>query len=163
MLVNDANGNPVSGVSITASLVPIDYYKGLWTPGSAVWIQTTTAGPCLNEDLNRNGILDLTPVPSEDNNGNGSLEPGNVVSVLLVNGGITDASGFASVSLIYAQWYAYWVRADLEVRANVSGSEAVKSVQFFLEGAATDFNNLNVSPPGHPSPFGVSATCFNIL
>ena len=111
-----------------------------------------------------NGVLDTNPSTGEkeDQNGNNRLDPGNVASVSVTPApGITDATGHATVSVVYARDYAYWVNAKLEAFANdLKGSTASASVTFSLPGSAADYNDQNVSPPGNPSPFGTSTSCY---
>ncbi len=89
-----------------------------------------------------NGILD----PGEDQNGNNRLDPGNVASVTAAT---TDSTGHATVSIVYARDYAYWVNVKLEAFANdLKGSTASAFVTFDLPGAADDYTNENDLPAG---------------
>ncbi len=133
--------------------------------------------PNFTEDLNGNTVLDpgedyfvdqFVPAPArgqgvidvgEDFNGDGILTPGNVVSVPTTVALQTD--GTAQFNLTYAQQYANWVQIELRAIASVSGTEVTETQTFFLPGAASDFSDENVNPPGNPSPFGTSYTCAN--
>lgn len=158
VLVTDAAGNPVSNAQVTISIWPTAYYKGFWERDLRFdpppWIQVITAGPCANEDVNRDGILD----PGEDFNINTVLDPGNVVTLSAANL-TTDSTGFADFNLVYFQQFAAWVDVELTARATVTGSEATEIVNFRLPIAASDVAGGAPNPPGNPSPFGQSATC----
>ena len=57
--------------------------------------------------------------------------------------------------------YAYWVNVKLEAFANdLKGSTASAVVIFNLPGAGDDYTNEKISPPGNPSPFGTSTSCY---
>lgn len=111
---------------------------------------------CENEDANFNGILDA----GEDINGNGALDPGNKASIS--PGTVTtDESGFGFVTITYPQEYAYWLDVTLVAQTSVAGTQFSESSTFRLEGAASDYSNESVAPPGAISPFGSSDTCFD--
>jgi len=172
-LVTDSAGNPVVGATVVATITPVYYAKGyfIWPKGATSWQQVgTLEAPsstrpdipaCANEDgITGNPIYDFNGRldPGEDQNGNGVLDPGNVASVTAAT---TDSTGHATVSVVYARDYAYWVYAKLETFANdLKGSTASASVSFALPGYATDYTNQNASPPGNPSPFGMSTSCY---
>ena len=104
------------------------------------------------EDRNNNGVLDA----AEDRNNNGVLDPENPATVPTVV--VTDASGFASFEVAYAQEFT-WVEVALQARTTVAGTEAASQATFFLNGAASDFNSCLLAPPGPISPYGVATTC----
>ncbi len=155
VLVTDAAGQPVAGAEVTLNIIPTTYNKGFYVFQDPVWVAVFTA-TCLNEDRNRNGILDIPP--DVDENNNGRLDPGNVVT-LSQQRATTDTSGFAFFDVRYAQQYANWIDVELEARARVAGTEATEIKFFKLPGIATDFNKPDVTPPGQPSPFGTSESC----
>jgi hypothetical protein len=70
----------------------------------------------------------------------------------------TDASGFALFDVVYAKEFT-WVVVDLEARTVVAGSEGLALARFVLSGAAADFTNCLVPPPGQVSPYGIATTC----
>lgn len=167
VLVTDSAGSPVKNATVTLSLVPYEYYKGVNVrvyngSGSFVgWQANVSSLPCVNEDLNLNGIFDKAPAsstPDFDENNNGRLEPGNVATVT-PRSVTTDGNGFALFDIIYAKEYAQWVTLSLEARASVAGSEALTRASVTLYGLADDFNQEKVPPPGASSPFGTAATC----
>jgi len=174
-LVTDSAGNPVSGATVVATITPVYYQKGYYNyPEEATaWQRVVTLDSswstlpgipaCANEDgmthnplYDFNGILD----PGEDQNGNNRLDPGNVASVTAT---VTDATGHGTLSIVYAKDYAFWVNVKLEAFAVTSGSTASAFVYFHLPGMATDYTSKTVAPPGNPSPFGTSASCYTDL
>jgi hypothetical protein len=172
VLVTDAAGGPVQNATITLSILPTEYYKGkyLLSPNDfepKKWVQVIgTAvqnnlatylppfGPCANEDINRNGILD----PGEDTNGNGRLDPGNVATID-ANPVTTDSSGFAQFNVVYAAQFSNWVTVDLLATAKVTGSEATTVANFTLPILAAALTTTGASPPGNPSPYGIAISC----
>lgn len=155
VFVTDAAGNAVSGVRLTTSVLPVSYFKGLLgysDPGPWLPVQRI---PCDNEDLNRNGILDA----GEDLNGNGRLEPG--IPVTVTPAVTTDATGRATVSLVYPRDRANWLDVNLTVRGQANGSESTYTSLVHLLGLSSDYTNQNVTPPGAVSPYGVGTTCSN--
>jgi len=173
VLVTDASGNPAPNAQVTIEAWPTKYHKGFWELTEVIlpngdilirWIRVPTlagiwGAGCPNEDLNRNGILDVPP--DQDTNNNGVLDPGNVVTVTEANL-TTDASGFADFGLVYFQQFATWIDLELTARAVVAGSEATEQVFFRLPIAEADVTSRDVQPPGNPSPFGISATCADV-
>jgi len=109
------------------------------------------------EDANGNGVLD----PGEDAT-NGVLDPGNVISVTTATSATatstgtvkTDSTGRATISLVYAESYAPWVRVKLRAEAVVTGTESSKEAIFLVTGAASDFSSQTTPPAGRVSPFG---------
>jgi hypothetical protein len=152
VIVTDSNGNSVPGVAVTMSMLSLTYNKGFRTQTANGWTTTVTA-TCTDEDANRNGLLD----PGEDFNGNGFLTVGNIASVTRTV--TTGSDGSATVDVIYPQEWAYYLRARLEAKTTVQGTEFARSTDFILEGSATDFNNKDVAPPGIQSPAGIAAVC----
>jgi hypothetical protein len=154
VFVSDASGNAVPGVNVTASVRPRYYFKGQMILQSAdgPWGPQASYA-CPNEDVDGNGQL----TGGEDTNGNGRLDPG--IPITVTSTGTTDASGRAIVSLTYPKDRAYWLAVDLTIRGQVAGSEAVY-VGYIprLSGAATDYRDKNISPPGATSPYGIFVT-----
>jgi hypothetical protein len=183
LLATDTVGNPVENTVIQASLRSVHYLKGfleLQTIGSDIdWVQVVTTAPgelfCADEDTNRDGFLDLV---SEDFNGNGDLEAGNVATVFAVpddadpdlpcslvpSGGqgadvLTDAQGFARVCVIYPRSVNLWADVELTAQLNVFGSEFSESQEFRLLALASDLKDELTEPAGRISPFGIATTC----
>lgn len=150
--VLDSSGNAVPGVAVTMSMLSLTYNKGYRTPTATGWTTTVTA-TCGDEDANRNFVLD----PGEDFNGDGKLTVGPIASV---TGSVTtDSKGQATVDVIYPQEWAYYLRVRLAAKTTVQGTEFARSVDFTLDGTATDFNDPKVAPPGMESPAGIAAVC----
>lgn len=161
--VVDASGQAKSGVKITSSIDLLSYAKGFYvTPGA--WTRSSTpnqATPsqtgylsrsCLNEDVNRNGVLDG---PAEDINGNGQLDPRKSdVSISMVGSDTTDASGVAILQIQYAKDKATWISFSILVSASgVSGTEGRATQTGILPAAAADFTSQ--TPPAFVvSPYG---------
>ncbi|HEY2558545.1 MAG TPA: hypothetical protein VGI48_02430 [Caldimonas sp.] len=121
VLVVDASGKAKSNVDVIPS-IDLDYYwKGFYTHGATEWDQNLNPGGCINEDLNRNGILEA----GEDINHSGAIEPRKSdVAVTILGTGQTDASGSAIVQIEYPQNVATWARVKILVSATgVSGTE----------------------------------------
>ncbi|MHB8090137.1 MAG: Ig-like domain-containing protein, partial [Syntrophales bacterium] len=169
-LVTDAGGRPVANAVVTATVTPQYYMKGHYYVYGDGWLQMKTLSAnlstspvipaCANEDglgqgatAYYNGVLD----DGEDQNANSRLDPGNVASVTAA---VTDSSGHSTISLTYARDYAFWVNVKLEARASLGGSTASAVQTFDLQGAAADYADKKVTPPGNPSPFGDNATCY---
>jgi hypothetical protein len=158
VIVTDAAGNAVSGVKLTAAVLPTVYYKGslAYTLPTGPW-EPVTRTACANEDVNNNGILDA----GEDTNGNGVLDPG--IPVTVTPSVTTDSSGRATVSLVYPRDRVYWLDVNLTIRGQASGTESRYTSLVHLIGLSTDYSSQNVRPPGATSPYGVAATCSNPL
>lgn len=163
-LVTDAAGNPApDGTEVRFALRPpalatptvYAFYKGYYSWSGTAWDQTITAS-CVNEDANGNGTLDS----GEDTNANGRLDPQGSATV---NATATTISGFAIAKIAYAKDFATWVVEDLEARAGTVGNDPPSIARLLLTGAAPDYTTQTVAPPGVSSPFGISASCANVL
>jgi hypothetical protein len=75
----------------------------------------------------------------------------------------TDASGVATAVITYAKDHATWTEVILEARTGVAGNDPPTTATFFLPGLASDYADINVSPPGQISPYGQSPSCANTL
>ena len=158
VFVTDAAGNPVPDVIITAAAWPKEYYKGTlqFSTTALSWVRVPSV-TCPNEDNkhDRNGMLD----PGEDVNGNVHLDPGIPLNVS--TGGKTDSSGTTTVTLTYPRDRANWLNVELTIRGNSSGTEATYVGYTLLPGLFSDFNRVDVSPPGVISPYGQATDCRN--
>jgi hypothetical protein len=186
--VTDANGAGVANVTLSMSVLSNYYFKGYRVPGTTTWANCYTvpidqcdsatnpngAGAvllptipdwgCADEDVNRNGILDVGPPPyTEDNNGNGKLDAGNI-ALVSPSSVVTDPNGFANVSVFYPEEYAYWLQVTLQAQTSVQGTAFAQQSVFVLPGLKDDFV-VAASPPGPVSPFGygVNHTCTDAL
>jgi hypothetical protein len=114
---------------------------------------------CPNEDLNRNGVLDVLPVP-EDVNGDGALTPRQSdVAIAFPSGSKTDANGLAQIQLQYPQNVAGWERVKITVTAGVSGSEGAATYTYVLLPEQGDVANGSFLTP----PYGSSNSCGDAL
>lgn len=163
-IVTDAAGNPMVNQKVSFVLRPGQYGKGQFVVAGTAWAQQLSVAAlppailsCLNEDVNFNGIID----PLEDTNGNGRLDPGGIASVNAF--GMTDVNGVATASIVYPKNYAAWTEVTLEATAGVVGTDPPTRVTFVLSGLATDYTNIQVSPPGQFSPFGKGVLCTDPL
>lgn len=148
--VTDSNGVPVNGVSLTIKAIPLAYRTGRLAYDGTSWSYTTPISDCRNEDANLDGVRD----PGEDDNGDGVLWPGNVIAV--TPGLVQTVDGRATVSLVYAESYAPWVRMRLTASATVTGTESRTDAEFVVDGLASDFTSQNIPPAGRVSPFGLT-------
>lgn len=158
VFVTDASGNPVSDVTVTASIVPMYYRKGSYEfddnplTTESGWIIPDSHYVCPNEDLApRNGILDA----GEDANNNGRLDPGIPLNV--TSSGRTDVSGTAIVSILYPKDRGNWTDVQLTIRGFVVGTESFYTTAIYtLPVLASDLSNSAVHPPGFISPYGTN-------
>jgi hypothetical protein len=156
VIVTDAAGNAVPGIKLTASVLPVQYFKGNleYKLPAGPWAPAVRVG-CNNEDVNNNGILD----PGEDYNLNKALDPG--IPVTVTPNVTTDASGRAMVSLVYPKDRVYWLDVNLTIRGQASGTESSYTALVHLTGLSTDYATQTISPPGVLSPYGVVPECSN--
>lgn len=166
--ITDSQGNGVEGVTVQSGILSNSYFKGFWFYDIvlAAWVQNVTAGPCADEDVNRNGVLD----PAEDFNNSGRIEAGNIATVVAQNGTggdfVSDPGGFGILDVFYPQDHAQWVFVTLEATTSVQGSEFAEASSFVLPISGADVDDENESPPGAVSPFGSGGlvpTCADTL
>lgn len=102
---------------------------------------------CPNEDLNRNGSLDLdedqpnivAPRDAPTGNGNGTLESRKADVILsYVGGNVTNASGRMIIQVEYPQNVATWLSYTVKVTTNVAGSEGTDSKSYITAYVAGD-------------------------
>jgi hypothetical protein len=163
VFVTDPDSTPINNALMTFSAPPVKfneggvYWKGgwEWEPISEIYIFDANRTACPNEDVNGNGILDA----GEDNNGDGQLTPGNVVSIPA--SGTTDANGQARVDIRYSKQFGGWAQVNIAVKAESAGSESQESQRFNLPVAFED-RKIEGSPPPS-SPFGSGTNCNDTL
>lgn len=154
--VTDANGIPVNGATLTVKATPTHYRTGTLAWDGIAYVYSSNVKRCDSEDRNQDGVLNV----GEDDNADGVLWPGNVISV--TPGTVQTVNGIATISLLYAESYAPWVDVKLTASASVAGTESKTSVEFTVQGSADDFTSLPNPPAGLVSPFGTSgaaSTC----
>ncbi|TWO70456.1 hypothetical protein FN976_15880 [Caenimonas sedimenti] len=162
--VTDANGTPASSRIVNLEVLPLYYMTGSYDVDIVIdvggfprptgpWRKTET-GRCINEDLDRDGVLDV----GEDENGNGRLDPGLPVVVTPASV-TTDANGFATFKLQYGENYSTWVNTMITARAFVGGTESVKRQEYLLGASLADMTSA-ATPANQTSPFGAFAPSF---
>lgn len=152
--VTDANGNGVSGATVSLSVKPFAFSTG----GACVVDETFCT-----EDLNGNGSLDAgedgTRIaetnaactgPAAVGTINGSLTPspsdaGSVPATV-----VTADAGIAPFDFTYLKERAIWMKVKLTATVNSNGTEASSSTIFRLPAASADIDPVCLIPP---SPF----------
>ncbi|MBI5719903.1 MAG: Ig-like domain-containing protein [Burkholderiales bacterium] len=159
--VADSAGNAKSDVPLSVSLDLPRYRKGEYAVIAEKWdkVGGIDTAVCLNEDSNRNGVLET----GEDLSGNVRLDPGRSdVTVRLIDPR-TRADGSAIVEITYAKSFATWVDAWITVAASgVSGTEG--RATYVLEPVPRDAASRgakDVEPAYRISPYGRLAGCNN--
>ena len=119
-----------------------------------LWVYSATSPTtCINEDNNRNGILDTGDV---DLNVDGRLQPG--IPAAITSSVVTDALGFAPFTLRYGKNYAMWVDTQITAKSLVGGTESKQMQSYGLEMTITDAK-AEGSPANVVSPFGTATIC----
>lgn len=162
--VSDSSGAAMPDVNLVASVDLPNYRKGYYAVSGGKWVKqgglpTGDSAVCLNEDVNRNGVLEA----GEDINNDGQLwprKPDVIVSLLQSK---TGSDGTAVLQILYAKDHGSWVDALITVSASgVSGSEGratYLSAPVPVDAAA--INNIASSPAFVVSPYGKAAVCTN--
>ncbi len=183
VIATDVTGAPAAGEELRLTVRSWQYRKGqltvnaaadAWVKDRQYWIDNymvdQTEDFCPDEDYiptggNENGSLDF----GEDDNGNGTLEAGNVATIVATDCDnvaaadpgvaqqnlLTDAAGAVEVCVVYPQEYNLWL--DVRLTATVpidGGTENTESRFFLLPALAADITDVDASPPGVVSPFG---------
>ena len=149
VLVADPAGNPVSGTVVSLNVWPIYYNTGYNDEEDG----PTITGTYLNEDINRNLILDAL----EDINGDGSLTPPNAAAGALPATVETDENGVATFDLVYLKQSAVWIADEITATTVVSGTETSSTLVFILPYEPSDEPYLPHSPYG-PGELTITAT-----
>jgi hypothetical protein len=174
--VVDSAGNPKSGVTLATSVDLPNYRKGYYVVSTGTpsgWVKVPTA-VCLNEDTNRNGVLDAgedDTTTGGTGNGDGQLwprKPDVLISLLDANGNqvtstTTASDGTAVLQIEYAQDHASWVDAMITVVASGVGGSEGRATYFVapVPVLATDLTNTSVAPAFVVSPYGTAGSCTN--
>ena len=156
--VSDSAGVAKPDVNIVVSLDLPYYRKGRYTIVGSSWEKVSDVA-CLNEDTNRNGVLEGV----EDANGDGQLwprKPDVVISLLQTK---TRADGTVELMVTYAKDHGSWVDAFITVSASgVSGSEG--RATYLLAPVPVDAasrNKIDSDPAYKVSPYGTGASCLS--
>ncbi len=123
--VNDSSGLAKPDVQISPLLDLPVYLKGVYTRVGTAWVRTS-AQSCDNEDLNRNGVLEVYSNGGiEDANDSRALEPRKAdVAVAFEGGSRTNSAGQLILRITYPKNVASWIEYDLTVAASgVAGTE----------------------------------------
>jgi len=157
VLVVDASGTAKANVDIVPSIDLLRYWKGYYTTPGA-WTQRLNAGGCINEDINRNGVLETV----EDINHSLAIEPRKSdVAVSIDGNGKTDANGSATVTIEYPQNVGSWAEVKILVAATgVSGTEGRATWTEILP-VPTAAITATGAPPFIFSPYGVVYTAMD--
>lgn len=141
VLVTDTNGGAIADQAVSLSVYPTQFKTGVCADGDK--IETCiVSNTYANEDVNRNGILDLGEDMVFANN---RLDPGGVVSIPASV--VTDENGFAGFNLVYAKSFGLWIDVEISATTSVSGTES-KSIIF------TSLSVKEGDTPFISSPFG---------
>jgi hypothetical protein len=175
VLVVDSSGQAKADVQISPSVDLVAYLKGFYVR-SGTWTRSPAAGGsvsgiCLNEDINRNGVIEAvendglptaSPIGPVEDNGNGTLEPRKSdVAISMVDGNRTNSSGIAILQIEYPKNVATWVNFLITVAASgVSGTEGRATWSGQL-GAEADEFTATPPPSFVVSPYGTATSCAN--
>jgi hypothetical protein len=173
--VADAAGKPIVNAPVDISVDLVHYRKARnWSPYSLplsispaepstynytttiAGVTTTLSGYwCLNEDTNRNGIVDAGENidGSLDVNGQPTLEPRK--SDLLISYDVptvtaTNANGFLIVKVEYSQRFGGWLNYRIRVTTSVLGSQGQAERSFVSDVLEGDVRNGSFQTP----PYG---------
>jgi hypothetical protein len=111
---------------------------------------------CLNEDKNRNGVLEA----GDDDNNDGKLSPRKPDVVISLLQSKTRADGTAVLQIEYAKDHALWVDALITVSASgVAGSEGRDS-RLVAPVPADSASQISRDAPAYVvSPYGIASVC----
>jgi len=156
--VNDSSGLAKADVQVSPLLDLTRYAQGFWVrpPGADAWSQTVTAAGCQNEDVNRNGVLEVYSNGNrEDANRNGQLDPRKADAVVSFEGtNRTDNTGRVTLRITYPRNVGSWVDFALTVAATgVAGTEGRASFTGALI-VPIDTVKAEAAPPFIDSPYG---------
>ena len=165
--VNDSSGLAKADVKISPLLDLTSYSQGSWVrpPGADRWSQNVTTADCGNEDVNRNGVLEVySNTDREDANGNGQLEPRKADAVVSYEGAdTTGPTGRIILRVAYPRNVGSWVRYALTVAANgVSGTEGRASFSGLLAVPIDDVK-ADGEPAFRLSPYGTDFNASRVV
>lgn len=161
VLVVDSSGQAKADVQVTPSIDLLSYTKGFYA-GAGGWTREAPAGftgvTCVNEDLNRNGVLEAT----EDINFNQQLDPRKSdVAISMIGGNKTNSSGIATLQIEYPKNVATWVTFKILISASgIAGTEGRTSWTGVLPADAPSFK-ADTPPAFEFSPYGIGTTDSN--
>ena len=156
--VADSAGNAKPDVALSVSLDLPQYRKGFYSVVGDSWVKVGgDLAVCLNEDRNRNGVLEA----GEDINGNSRLDPGRSDVTVRLLRSTTAADGTAIVEITYAKSFGSWIDAWITVAASgVSGTEGRATyVLAPIPVDAAAIKNTDTPPAFVRSPYGIVGNC----
>lgn len=160
--VVDSSGAAKPDVNLVVSVDLPNYRKGIYEAGTAAWGKTGglpsgDAALCLNEDRNRNAVLET----GDDVNNNGSLEPRKADVRVNLLSSKTDANGSAILNVTYDQDHGSWVDAVITVSASgIAGTEGRAIYNLFPVPVDSNAIKNVTNPPAFVfSPYGAAASC----
>jgi len=155
--VVDSSGLAKGGVQISPSVDLLRYLKGEWVVSGDKWAKVQRA-ICDNEDLNRNGVLQVYSNGAvEDANSTGSLEPRKAdVAINFVGSSTTNSDGQVKLKITYLQSVASWLEFKILVAASgVAGTEGRTSFQGVLPVLADAVADPAKEPAFRLGPYGI--------
>jgi hypothetical protein len=158
--VNDSSGLAKSGVQISPSIDLPRYFKGEWVISVDKWVKIQRAS-CDNEDLNRNGVLEVYGNGAvEDANGTTKLEPRKAdVNISFEGSSTTNSDGQVVLKITYPQSFGSWLEFNILVAASgVAGTEGRTSYQGVLPVLAADVSSIDREPPFRRGPYGIDGS-----
>jgi len=158
--VVDSSGLAKGGVQISPSVDLLRYLKGEWVVSGDKWVKVQRA-TCDNEDLNRNGVLQVYSNGAvEDANSTGSLEPRKAdVAINFVGSSTTNSDGQVKLKITYLQSVASWLEFKILVAASgVAGTEGRASFQGVLPVLADAVSDPAKEPAFRLGPYGIQAS-----
>lgn len=163
--VNDSSGLAKPDVQVNPLLDLPSYAKGFYQRATDRWVQVIMTAGCENEDINRNGVLEVYSNGGvEDANGNAQLDPRKAdVNVAFEGSNRTNAAGQVRMRITYPRNYGSWVQFKLDVAAaGVSGTEGRAS---FSGTLPVPFSAVQAqgAPAFDVSPYGVQASGFTTV
>lgn len=157
--VNDSSGLAKPDVLISPLLDLPVYIKGQYTRVGGTWTRTS-AQSCDNEDLNRNGVLEVySNGTREDANQNLALDPRKAdVAVAFEGSARTNSSGQVRLRITYPKNVGSWLQYSLTVAAaGVAGTEGRATFDGVLPVPVEALTGAG-SPAFVRSPYGVDTT-----
>jgi hypothetical protein len=171
--VVDSSGLAKAGVQISPSIDLLQYFKGAWEVEGTKWVQRVPLDPsgtgqdpagngtCDNEDLNRNGVLQVfSNGAREDANNTGFLEPRKAdVAISFEGASSTNSDGQVVLKITYPQSIASWIKFNIQVAASgVAGTEGRTNYTGVLPVLADAISDAKKAPAFALGPYGLYAS-----
>jgi len=162
--VADSAGVAKPDVNIVVSLDLPNYRKGQYVIAGTAWVKngappTGDQAICVNEDTNRNGVLEA----GEDTNADTQLWPRKPDVIISLLQSKTRANGTVELQIEYAKDHGTWVDAFITVSASgVSGSEG--RATYLMAPVPIDAaskSKIDSDPAYRFSPYGKGASCLS--